>query len=172
MADFLSSGWDVFITLTVIVSVIACVLLAWAMASGSTPLKDNGEVDSTGHVWDEDLQELNNPLPRWWLYLFYITCVFAAVYLLLYPGLGSFRGTLGWSSHGQYDQEITSASAKYDPLFEQHLETDIALLSKQPEVIAMGERLFLTYCTQCHGSDARGSRSFPNLADNDWLGAG
>lgn len=172
MADFLSSGWGVFIAVTVIVSIIACALLAWIMAAGRTPVLDNGEVESTGHIWDEDLQELNNPLPRWWLYLFYITCLFGAIYLVLYPGLGAFRGTLGWSSHGQYQQEILTASAQYDPLYEQYIATDIAELSAQPEVVAMGERLFLTYCSQCHGSDARGSRSFPNLADNDWLGAG
>lgn len=172
MADYISSGWGIFISVSVIASIIACALLAWRMAAGTTPVMENGEVGSTGHVWDEDLEELNNPLPRWWLYLFYITCVFGAIYLLLYPGLGAFKGTLAWSSHGQYQQEVQLASDLYDPLFEQYLATDIAELSSKPDAVQMGERLYLTYCSQCHGSDARGGRSFPNLADIDWLGAG
>jgi cytochrome c oxidase cbb3-type subunit 3 len=172
MADFLSPGWSIFIAVVTIISVLACVALAWIVSTGRTPLNDDGTVAPTGHVWDEDLQELNNPLPRWWLYLFYITCVFGAAYFLLYPGLGSFSGVFGWTSGNQYEAEIQTADSVYEPLFAQHLATDIDTLATQPEALAMGERLFLTYCSQCHGSDARGGRSFPNLADNDWLGPG
>lgn len=172
MSDFLSSGWGLFITLVTIISVLACVALAWLVSLGRTPVDENGKVAPTGHVWDEDLQELNNPLPRWWLYLFYLTCAFAAIYFFLYPGLGSFLGAFGWTSKIQYEREIRTANRLYEPLFQQHLATDIESLSRQPEVLAMGERLYLTYCSQCHGSDARGSRSFPNLTDKDWLGIG
>lgn len=172
MSDFISSGWSLFIAVTVVISVLACAWLAKSMASGTAPLDKDGNVSSTGHLWDEDLQELNNPLPRWWLYLFYITCVFAFIYLALYPGLGSFKGLLSWSSQGQYNQQITTANATHAPLFEQYLATDINELTDNPDVLAMGERLYLTYCTQCHGSDARGGQSFPNLTDDDWLGAG
>ena len=172
MSDFTSPGWSTFIALATIVSVLACVVLAWFVSRGRTPLNEDGTVAPTGHVWDEDLQELNNPLPRWWLYLFYLTCAFAAVYFLLYPGLGSFIGAYGWSSKIQYEREVRVANELYEPIFEQHLATDIEILSTQPEVVAMGERLFLNYCAQCHGSDARGGLSFPNLADKDWLGAG
>lgn len=172
MADFVSAGWGWFIAGVTGVSILACALLAWSLASRTAPTTESGGVESTGHVWDEDLVELNNPLPRWWLYLFYITCVFGALYLLLYPGLGSFRGTLSWSSVGQYEAEVADANARYEPLYEAYLAQPIAQVAAQPDAQAMGERLFLTYCAQCHGSDARGSRSFPNLADNDWLGSG
>ncbi|MEE9322346.1 MAG: cytochrome-c oxidase, cbb3-type subunit III [Granulosicoccus sp.] len=172
MSDFLSGGWSTAITVITIVSIIACFLLAWSLASRHAPTAEDGSVDSTGHVWDEDLRELNNPLPRWWLYLFYITCVFGAVYLVLYPGLGSFKGTLAWSQVSQYEEEVAAAKAVYEPLFAQYQSQGIAEVAANPEAVAMGERLYLTYCTQCHGSDARGGRSFPNLTDNDWLGAG
>ncbi|MEZ5659472.1 MAG: cytochrome-c oxidase, cbb3-type subunit III [Burkholderiaceae bacterium] len=172
MADFVSSGWSTFITVVTLVSVAFCFWLAYAMASAKVTTDDKGNVKSTGHVWDGDLQELNNPLPRWWLYLFYITNVFAVVYLWLYPGLGTFKGQLGWTQQSQYEAEMKKASEAYDPLFEKYLKQDIAAVAKDPEAVAMGERLYLTYCVQCHGSDARGSTGFPNLADKDWLGAG
>lgn len=172
MADFTGEGWSIAIAVIVIVSIAACALLAWSLASRRAPVQSDGTVGSTGHVWDEDLYELNNPLPRWWLYLFYITCVFAAGYLYLYPGLGKFSGSLDWTSAGQYQQEVADAKAVHEPLFNQYLAQPVAEVAKDPRAVAMGERLYLTYCTQCHGSDARGSRSFPNLADADWLGAG
>lgn len=172
MSDFTISGMGWIISLVVIISIIACFLLAWSLASRKAPMTSNGEVESTGHVWDEDLRELNNPLPRWWLYLFYITCVFSALYLILYPGLGTFSGVFGWSSTGQYEEEVADAKSRYEPLYATYLEQDIQDVANNPDAVAMGERLYLTYCTQCHGSDARGARSFPNLADNDWLGAG
>ena len=172
MADFFNSGWSTFITVSTVISIIACWLLAWSLASRAAPTAADGSTQSTGHVWDEDLEELNNPLPRWWLYLFYITCIFSAGYLVLYPGLGSFEGSLKWTSTNQYDREVEQARAVYEPLFEQYLGQDITEVASNADAVDMGERLYLTYCTQCHGSDARGGRSFPNLADNDWLGAG
>jgi cytochrome c oxidase cbb3-type subunit 3 len=172
MSDFTISSLGWIISLVVIISIVACFLLAWSLASRKAPMTSDGEVDSTGHVWDGDLRELNNPLPRWWLYLFYITCVFGALYLVLYPGLGTYKGVFGWSSTGQYEQEVADAKSEYEPLYTAYLEQNINDVASNPEAVAMGERLYLTYCTQCHGSDARGSRSFPNLSDNDWLGAG
>jgi cytochrome c oxidase cbb3-type subunit 3 len=172
MSDFNAAGWGTFIAVVTIISVLGCVALAWLVSMGRTPLNEDGSVAPTGHVWDEDLQELNNPLPRWWLYLFYITCAFAGMYFLLYPGLGSFIGAFGWTSQIQYEREIRQANSVYTPLFEKHLATDIEQLALDPEALAMGERLYLTYCSQCHGSDGRGGQSFPNLTDQDWLGAG
>jgi cytochrome c oxidase cbb3-type subunit 3 len=125
-----------------------------------------------GHVWDEDLEELNNPLPGWWLKLFYITMVFGLIYLALFPGLGSFPGLLGWTSHGQYEREMDVADATYGPLFTRYREMSIPAVAADPEARKMGERLFVTYCAACHGSDARGARGFPNLRDNDWLYGG
>jgi cytochrome c oxidase cbb3-type subunit 3 len=125
-----------------------------------------------GHVWGENLAEYNNPLPRWWMYLFWITIVFAIVYLTLYPGFGNYKGLAGWSSHGQYDAEVAKADAKYAPIFNKYKEMDLAAVAADPEAKAMGGRLFLTYCAQCHGSDAKGAMGFPNLTDNDWLYGG
>lgn len=172
MADFVSSGWNVFVTVGVLFSVIACWLVAWLVARAKTPVSATGEIESTGHVWDEDLQELNNPLPRWWLYLFYITCAFGLLYLALYPGIGAFKGTLEWSSAGQYDQEVARVNEVAEPLFAGYLAQDIMEVALNADALEMGERLYLTYCSQCHGSDARGARSFPNLSDSDWLGTG
>lgn len=172
MADFFSSGWSIFIAVTTIVSIIACYALALLMSRGKVLTDENGNVESTGHVWDEDLRELNNPLPKWWLYLFYITCIFGFVYLLLYPGLGSYQGLLGWSQTGQYDTEVAKVKERVAPLYAKYTGQKIADVAEIPEAVEMGQRLYLTYCIQCHGSDARGSGSFPNLVDNDWLGGG
>lgn len=172
MADFVHGGWALFVAFGTIISIVLCYWLAWKVSTATTDDPANGEVGTTGHVWDEDLQELNNPLPRWWLYLFFITCIFGMVYILLYPGLGDFKGSLKWSSAGQYEEEVARIDAVAEPLFAGYLAQDIAAVAAIPEAHEMGERLYLNYCSQCHGSDARGGRSFPNLTDNDWLGTG
>ena len=94
MSDFISGGWSMFIGAVTIVGLVACLALLIIASKRKVMSDDN----TTGHVWDEDLKELNNPLPRWWMWLFVITVVFAAAYLALYPGLGSHPGTLKWSS--------------------------------------------------------------------------
>jgi cytochrome c oxidase cbb3-type subunit 3 len=169
MADFTSSFWNWYIIIPTIGGIIGCFLLVrWL----STEIKPDDQAKSTGHVWDEDLEELNNPLPRWWLNMFYITLFFGIGYLILYPGLGSFAGMLGWTSIGQYEQEIDLADAKYGPLFSRYESMDIVAVADDPDARRMGERLFVNYCATCHGSDARGARGFPNLRDNDWLYGG
>jgi cytochrome c oxidase cbb3-type subunit 3 len=115
---------------------------------------------------------MNNPLPRWWIYLFYLTIVFTVVYLVLYPGFGANKGTFGWTQVSQYEAEVAKANAAVEPLFAKYLKQDIAEVAADPQARAMGERMYLTYCVQCHGSDARGSKGFPNLSDNDWLHGG
>ncbi len=162
----LASYWVIALTL---VNIFACYwLIKWTMKvrEGESAV---GEV--TGHAWD-GLQEYNNPLPRWWLWLFYFTIVFALVYLVLYPGLGNFKGMLGWSSAGQYMDEVKTADAKYGPIFARFAGTPIPELAKDKQAMEAGRRLFATYCTQCHGSDAGGTTHFPNLTDNDWLYGG
>jgi cytochrome c oxidase cbb3-type subunit 3 len=131
-----------------------------------------GESDTTGHTWDEDLVEYNHPLPRWWIWLFYITIVFSLVYLLLYPGLGSYAGSFKWTSTGQYEEEVKSAEALYGPLYQKFASQDVRQLAADPEARAVGQKLFLNNCAQCHGSDAAGGRGFPNLTDRDWLYGG
>ena len=169
MADFTSSFWNWYIIVPTVGGIIACFLLIrWL----STTIKPEDEGKEMDHVWDESLVELNNPLPRWWLNMFYITLFFGIGYLALYPGLGTFKGFLGWTSIGQYEREIDIADAKYGPLFKKFQEMPIVAVAADPEARRMGERLFVNYCATCHGSDARGARGFPNLRDNDWLYGG
>ncbi len=170
----MSSFWSWWIIILTVANILGCFWLIWW-----TMQRQSGEAvqgDVTGHVWDDDLQEYNNPLPRWWLWLFYITLVFGAVYLALYPGLGNFPGLLNWSSQdSQYKAEMAKAEKKYGPIFAQYAAvaiTDLASQAEYQEARAMGKRLFLTYCTQCHGADAGGTRGFPNLTDDDWLWGG
>ena len=129
-------------------------------------------VQSMGHKWDGDLEELNNPLPRWWLNMFYITLIWGVIYLLLYPGVGTHSMLLGWSSVGQYDDEMAAADERYGPIFEQFLTKDIAVVARDPEALKIGRRLFVNYCAGCHGSDAGGNPGFPSLRDNAWLYGG
>jgi cytochrome c oxidase cbb3-type subunit 3 len=124
-------------------------------------------------VWDGDLREYHNPMPRWWIILFYVTIVFSVVYLVLFPGLGTqYKGTLKWSSTGQFDREMTQAEAVYGPIMNAYLSQDLTKVAGDPRAVQMGERIFLNNCAQCHGSDARGSRGFPNLTDAEWMYGG
>jgi cytochrome c oxidase cbb3-type subunit 3 len=173
MSDFVSGFWDMYVRVIVLVSVLGCGVFLWMQSKGAPPVAAGAEAEKMSHIWDETLQEYNNPLPVWWSYLFYITVVFSLVYLVLYPGFGSYPGVLGWSSHGsQYDTEMKAAEATYGPIFEKFAKQDIKAVATNPEAKQMGERLFLTYCSQCHGSDGKGAKGFPNLADNDWLYGG
>ena len=167
MSDFTSEFWSWFI---IAISGGGIVWLFYLLRG--TSKADTEEGVPTGHVWDEDLQELNNPLPRWWLYMFYITIYFAIGYLILYPGMGSFKGILGWSEIGEYEAEVAAADAEFGPLFAQFEQTPIAELAGNEAAMNAGERLFVNYCAVCHGSDARGASGFPNLRDNDWLYGG
>ena len=171
MADFTHGFWDLFIVVITLLSIAGCGILLY---SQSTHKVRPGEPTdgTTGHVWDDDLTELNTPLPRWWMWLFYLTIVFSLVYLVLYPGLGSFAGTLGWKSSGEYTAELARAKDQYGPLFARYAAQDVETVAADPKAREIGQRLFITYCAQCHGSDARGNKGFPNLTDSDWLYGG
>ena len=169
MADFTSSGWSIFIMVATALGIAGCLWLTLALSRGKAP---GGSVGTTGHRWDETLEELNNPLPRWWVYLFYLTIAFAVVYLILYPGFGDFKGTYGWSQVGDYEKEVRKADEAVAPLFAQYLKDDLTKVAADPNARATGERLYQTYCVQCHGADAGGRKGFPNLADKDWLWGG
>lgn len=168
MSDFVNSGWSLYVSLITAVSIVACGWLLWFI--GKQKVGTHGE--TTGHVWDENLVELNNPMPRWWMGLFYITIVFAIAYLVLYPGMGSFPGVLGWTQNGQHDAEAKQLDELSKPLYDGFLKKSVADLSRDPVARGVGERIFLNNCAQCHGSDARGAKGFPNLADGDWLWGG
>jgi cytochrome c oxidase cbb3-type subunit 3 len=166
MSDFFSAGWSVYITVAVIGGLLACLGLLIIAARRRVMAKDN----TTGHVWDDDLTELNNPLPRWWMGLFVGTVVFALGYLVFYPGLGSAPGSLHWSSVQQHAAEVQKAREKAAPLYQRFATMPAQALAQDAQAMAIGERLFQNTCAACHGSDARGSKSFPNLTDSDWLG--
>ncbi len=171
MADFNSAIWSILIAVTTVVSIVALFWFTWVQAQGKK--REHGEqIETMGHTWDGDLAEYNNPLPKWWLNMFYITMVWGIGYLIAYPGLGTFKGMLGWTEQGQYEAEMAKAEATYGPIFDKYKSTDIAKLADDAEALGVGKRLFATYCTQCHGSDAGGARGFPNLTDNDWLYGG
>lgn len=168
MADFTSYFWTIYISGITLAGIFACGWLLWA----NMTRKAAGPVQTMGHVWDEDLAELNNPLPLWWAWLFVITIVFGLFYLAFYPGLGTNKGLLGWSATGQYRNEQSEAAARYDPLYKKYAAVAIPELAGDAKAHAIGERLFLNNCAQCHGSDAKGAKGFPNLTDKDWLWGG
>lgn len=166
MADFISGFWNMYVMVLVALSILFCVFV---LASNMTK-REKGPVQLHGHVWDETLAEYNNPLPRWWMYLFWITIVFAVVYLAIYPGFGRSNQSRGqWA---QYDAEMQAAQERFGPVFAKYREMDVMAVAADPEANAMGKRLFLTYCQQCHGAAAQGAKSFPNLTDSEWLWGG
>ncbi|HEX7635081.1 MAG TPA: cytochrome-c oxidase, cbb3-type subunit III [Noviherbaspirillum sp.] len=170
MADFTNDFWSLYISLLAVLGIAGCALLLWAQSK--CKVNAAGSKETTGHDWDDGLTELNNPMPRWWMWMFMLTIVFGLGYLVLYPGLGAYAGKLGWQSTGQYRAELKKADSDYGPLFGKYLAKDLRAVAADPQAHAVGERLFLTYCAQCHGSDARGSKGFPNLTDKDWLHGG
>ena len=169
MSDFTDNFWSLFISATTLVGIVACAILLWLTSRKKVAARAD---NTTGHVWDEDLREMNNPLPLWWAGLFVLTILFSFGYLFLYPGLGSAKGSYAWTSKDQYDREVARANATVQPLYARLAEQTPEQLSKDPKAMAIGERLFMNHCAQCHGSDARGSKGFPNLTDSDWLYGG
>ena len=169
MSDFTSNFWSWYVAGIALVGIVACLLLLY-FSGKAKAMTDND--NTTGHVWDGDLREMNNPLPRWWVGLFLITIAFALVYLVLYPGLGRNEGKLGWSSSAQYDAEVVKANKDLEPLYAKFAGMPSEDLAKDAQAMAIGDRLFMNNCAQCHGSDARGSKGFPNLTDADWLHGG
>ncbi|HMS26766.1 MAG TPA: cytochrome-c oxidase, cbb3-type subunit III [Burkholderiaceae bacterium] len=169
MSDFTSNFWNLYVAGITILSVLACVLLLWFSGKAKAMTATD---NTTGHVWDGDLREMNNPLPRWWVYMFVITILFAVVYFALYPGLGNYKGSLGWTSAGQHKSEVDKGNAETAPLYAKFAAMPPEEVAKDAKAMAIGERLFMNNCAQCHASDARGNKGFPNLTDNDWLHGG
>lgn len=169
MSDFTSNFWSIFVAAITIVSILACLLLLWFSGKAhAMTASDN----TTGHVWDGDLREMNNPLPRWWVWLFVLTIVFAFAYLALYPGLGAYAGKLGWTSADQHRTELDKGNAEVAPLYAKFASLKPQDVAKDAQAMAIGERLYMNNCAQCHASDARGNKGFPNLTDGDWLHGG
>jgi cytochrome c oxidase cbb3-type subunit III len=166
MSDFFSPFWSWYVAAATLIGIAACLWLLFATSRKRVQARPD---NTTGHVWDEDLQELNNPLPRWWMWLFVLTIVFSAGYLALYPGLGAYAGAWRWTSTEQHAKEMREAREAAAPVYAQFADADAIKLSTNAAALEIGQRLFLNNCAQCHGSDGRGAKGFPNLTDADWL---
>jgi cytochrome c oxidase cbb3-type subunit 3 len=164
--DFFSDFWPLYVAALTIASIVGCIVLLWLTGRKKVPARSD---NTTGHVWDEDLVEMNNPLPRWWVGLFILTIVFSVIYLVLYPGIAASHGSLGWTQSGQYQAEVKRADEAERPIYARFVAVPPQQLAGDAQAMAIGERLFLNNCAQCHGSDGRGSKGFPNLADSDWM---
>ncbi|RYZ11572.1 MAG: cytochrome-c oxidase, cbb3-type subunit III [Comamonadaceae bacterium] len=169
MSDFIHRFWSSYVAVATLLSILACALLLWLTARKRVaPSADN----TTGHVWDEDLREANNPLPMWWVGLFVLTIVFGLGYLVVFPGLGSFEGQSAWSSRAEYEADVAKSTQELAPVYARFAAMPFEGVARDPQARAIGERLFMNNCAQCHGSDARGGKGFPNLTDRDWLHGG
>ncbi|WP_299005274.1 cytochrome-c oxidase, cbb3-type subunit III [uncultured Shewanella sp.] len=187
----MTNFWSLWVSILTTVVILGCIFLLRVCTKNTTGVKEG---ESMGHSFD-GIEELNNPLPKWWSYMFYITIVFSIVYLILYPGMGNYKGLFNWSSANQsvrtleeskaaviqaakegrwvqYDQEVKHADEQFGPIFQAYADTPLEELVKNKEALKVGGRLFLQNCAMCHGSDARGSKGFPNLTDDSWLYGG
>jgi len=168
----MTTGWSLFVIIVTIANILACLwLLRWTSKPFKADEKVGGGAD-TGHVWDEDLREFNNPLPKWWLWLFYITVVFGLLYLAIYPGLGNLAGLAGWTQAGQYEEEKATVEARAAKLLAPLAALPVADLVNNEQAMSTAHNLFQQNCAQCHGSDGGGAAGFPNLADGDWQWGG
>ena len=172
MSDFFNNGWSNYIALVSLVGIVWCIWLLFSQRKAKVVHTADGAVADTGHVWDDNLRELNNPLPRWWMWMFLLSCIFGLVYLVLFPGLGSFPGIVGYSTDGALMSSMTEANDELKPVYAKYVKMDIEQVAADPKAREMGQRLFLNSCAQCHGSDAGGAKGFPNLTDGDWLYGG
>lgn len=166
----MSVAVSLFIIAMVVLMIVGSVWMLLA-TSREQPGQPTGNTPKD-HTWDGDLQELNNPLPRWWLWLFILTIVFSIAYLIAYPGFGSYKGMLGWTQQSQYQQQVDAANEKLEALYGQFEGRSVAELSTDSEALRVGGSLFAQHCAACHGSDAKGARGFPNLTDNEWQWGG
>lgn len=168
MSDFYSEFWTIWIAIGALGGILFLMILL--IKNSTKPLNKGEEAQSMGHNWD-GIEELNTPLPLWWLIMFWLTIIFSLGYLVVYPGIGTYMGVLK-SNIEEYAAEVKTANAKYEPLYAKYAAIDIATLAKDDTAMRTGGRLFANNCAICHGSDARGARGFPNLVDNDWLYGG
>ena len=165
----MTSFWSVWVSLIILGTIFGSAWLVYIVRK-SEPFKT--ETDQTvGHEFD-GIEELDNPMPKWWIVMFIVTCVWGLGYALAYPTLGNYQGFLNWSSTGQWEEEVAEANEKYGPIFENYAKVSIEELAQDTEAMKVGQRLFANNCAVCHGSAGRGSLGFPNLTDDDWLYGG
>ena len=168
----MNNFWNLWI---VVLTVATLVGTLWLLLA-NRKTKKKGDDNKTGHEYD-GIEEYDNPLPAWWMHMFVLTIIFAAGYLITYPGMGSFKGMLGWTQKKQYEQEVQKADAEFLRTYQQLVadqqgDGGVERLAGNERAVKMGQRLFSTNCTVCHGADAGGTRGYPNLRDQDWLYGG
>lgn len=168
MNDFVNGFWPIWISTITLGGIAFCVGLLIFASRVKVPLDSD---NTNGHEWD-GIKEMNNPLPMWWVGLFIITVIFGLAYLFLFPGLGTYNGKFGWTEVKQYEAEVAKNNEKIAPLYAKYAAMPVEEVAKIPEARDIGKRIFLNNCAACHGSDAKGSRGFPNLTDSDWLYGG
>lgn len=167
----MSVFWNIWI---IGLTLICLGLVLWVLLANrkvAVTDEEDPENRTTGHVYD-GIEEFDNPLPRWWFNLFIITFVFAGVWLVLYPGLGSFPGILGWTSKGELARDQEKAKATYEKSYGVFRDMSVEELVHDDRAMKMGIRLFADNCAVCHGADGGGNYGFPNLTDKDWLYGG
>ena len=174
----MTSFWSFWVSIISLGSIFGCLWLVYVTRKSQTT--DTETEKTMGHTFD-GIEEYDNPLPKWWLYLFIITCVFALGYYVLYPGLGNYKGlltvevdgeTVPWTQVAQWEKEVHDAEVKYQPIFDAYAAKTVDELVQDPEAMKVGQRLFANNCAVCHGSAGRGAIGFPNLTDDDWLYGG
>ncbi|EAR61691.1 probable cytochrome c [Neptuniibacter caesariensis] len=170
MSD-MNTFWSVWVTVITLAVIFGCTWLLFATRKSETHKETTEE--TVGHAFD-GIEEYDNPLPRWWFQMFIGTVIFGIAYLALYPGLGNFQGLLGWSSHGQWEEEMKHAEETYKPIFAKYAAMPVEELVKPENAtgLKMGQRMFANNCSVCHGTAATGAHGFPNLTDADWLYGG
>lgn len=163
----MTSFWSMWIIILTSITIVGITWILFANRKREQQTTDK----TTGHEYD-GIQELDNPLPAWWFYMFVITIVWGVGYLIIYPGMGNFPGILGWTQIEQHDREVSAADEKFRAMRDRYLALPIEEIATDPAVLKMGMRMFGNNCAQCHGADAKGAYGFPNLTDNDWIYGG
>ncbi|MDG2517068.1 cytochrome-c oxidase, cbb3-type subunit III [Lysobacter soli] len=161
----MTTGWSIYVIAIVAINILGCVWLIWW--TGKRRPGDPAPTD-TSHVWDGNLTEYNKPMPRWWVNLFYITIVFAIVYLVWYPGLGAFAGVAKWTSAREQAADKARDDAKLEQTFAPYAGKSIDVIARDPKAVALGRSIFNNTCATCHGSTAQGAVGYPNLTDQIW----
>ncbi|WP_241083437.1 cytochrome-c oxidase, cbb3-type subunit III [Achromobacter xylosoxidans] len=172
MSDFVSGFWGYFISIVAVGGVVFCVTLLYSQRRWLGAKPAGAQAEDTGHVWDGDLTELNNPVPGWWTWMFLLACAVALGYLFLMPGLGTYQGLLDYSSADEVARQQARMAEAVRPIYARFETMTVPQIAADAGAREIGQRLFLNTCAQCHGSDAKGGPSFPNLADTDWLYGG
>ena len=169
----MTTFWSWYVTLLTSGTILGLIWLVLSTRKGQRP--DTTE-ETVGHAFD-GIEEFDNPLPKWWFMLFILTIVFAIGYLVLYPGMGNWKGLLpgyadGWTGVNQWKKEMDKADAQYGPIYAKYAAMPISAVAQDEQALKMGGRLFASNCSVCHGSDAKGAYGFPNLTDNEWRWGG